>query len=1092
MIPCGRCRTSGTACTYDSGPSCVQNSAVQGLQVASSVLVKNRKEGQPCHLRFLLDFTKPSGFCPSAAIAAEAPGIGVVGESAYTADDAAQDKSPCDSGDFFSLFLGAPCLLHNHGGVTDSPAPSSGPSVNLQDSPLLGSHVKAIIDLLSTYQALEHNRDTHAAFDLGLASVLFTNANVQRFVWGFFHYFHDQFPILHRPTFDVQAVSTPLLLIVVLFGSMSFSPSDMSVLSRKFFDVAEACVFKRLAAMPKLRQSDNSSFNDTELELFQACLLTLMVQNNNNDISTRRRLRLLRIPYLVAAVRASGLFAYNRLCRLEDGQQWAWHNFISDEKRIRVAAWTYMTDCTLALFFNSPPQIAISEMTGGFPCGEVLFEARSESDFHQLNWMQASGQLPNTLPKLLTDFFLRPIPAPDLQADVTITAANMLIVICALLSLTMTLRMNLLASDNVETLLRATYRWKSLWDSFYLDGDNQEVQHKGFERHALEYWWLARVLLKAIQSGDRSCQSNLEPHEGSTTVALHGASLHVGQSRNEDAKPRGRSVLAPLVFGESQPWTVGRFPAAGRRGSLSILVYSVGLRRDHDYSENVKLDQRNQYVTAVDRCGEIRTFARDLSALGRLAFPTIKALESSPSSVRHLQNPTTMDSSMNGNSKVTAVHQSGVYCCLPTYPSIQGRTAIVAGATGISGWNTIRSLLDSPDRWSKIYAISRSPPEQKLMDLLSPEQQSRIHHLAIDFSCTPEKISKSLNVVREPRTYVFFYAYLQPKTESSEKVWTNTQKLVEVNAALFASFLKALEIAKIVPERILLQTGGKNYGLQYGRIPQPCIESDPQPRHLEPNFYYPQEDALFDYCKRHPETSWNVIRPFAVLGSALKAQMSGLYLFCVYSAVQAHKKETLQFPGDWVTWQGSAPSSTARLTGYLSEWAVLHDSCRNQSFNAVDTNALTFERLFAELARWYGNEKGAAGPTEDLSKFETSELKGGKHSPLGHGPPVLRASSFKMLDWAQEQCNKDAWREIMEASKGAITTNPFEDDVVKEIFQLLDIYFSIVVTVSMSKARRQGWTGFVDTIEAAFESATEMVSMGLLPPLTVASARPMI
>ncbi|KAF1914798.1 hypothetical protein BDU57DRAFT_304851 [Ampelomyces quisqualis] len=444
------------------------------------------------------------------------------------------------------------------------------------------------------------------------------------------------------------------------------------------------------------------------------------------------------------------------------------------------------------------------------------------------------------------------------------------------------------------------------------------------------------------------------------------------------------------------------------------------------------------------------------------------------------------------NNESFTVRHSGVYRNLPTYPSAKGRTAIVPGATGISGWNTIRSLLDSPNRWTKIYAISRSPPKKELMDLLSTEQQARVQHLSMDFSGKPQDIAKSLSVIQEVDTFVFFYAYLQPKTEAHEAVWSNADKLQDVNSKLFSCFLEALEIAKVTPKRILLQTGGKNYGVHFGRVPQPCVESDPQPRHLIPNFYYAQEDSLKEYCKRHPQTSWNIIRPFGVIGSALNAQMSGLYLLCVFAAVQAHKKEPLYFPGDWATWQGSIPLSTARLNGYLSEWAVLHDGCENQAYNSVDSNSMTFERIFKELARWYGNDKGVVGPAADPAKFETEELKGGKDSPLGYGPPLTGSYSYKTLDWAQQQCNKDAWREIMDASGGAITSNPFEADVVKENFGFLDWFFVIAVTASMNKARRQGWTGFVDTLEAAFESAQEMVGMGLLPPVAVDAACPLV
>ena len=39
----------------------------------------------------------------------------------------------------------------------------------------------------------------------------------------------------------------------------------------------------------------------------------------------------------------------------------------------------------------------------------------------------------------------------------------------------------------------------------------------------------------------------------------------------------------------------------------------------------------------------------------------------------------------------------------------------------------------------------------------------------------------------------------------------------------------------------------------------PYVESDPRVE-LEPNFYYPQEDLLFEHCKKNG-VHWNIICP---------------------------------------------------------------------------------------------------------------------------------------------------------------------------------------------------------------------------------------
>lgn len=330
------------------------------------------------------------------------------------------------------------------------------------------------------------------------------------------------------------------------------------------------------------------------------------------------------------------------------------------------------------------------------------------------------------------------------------------------------------------------------------------------------------------------------------------------------------------------------------------------------------------------------------------------------------------------------LRNSGIYHNLPTFdPSIKDLSAIVTGANGISGFHTMRVLLQSPQRWSKIYALSRRPPPDQMMALLPADQRSRVKHVACDFLESPETIAKTLAAAKVTATYVFFYSYLQPKPPPGAPAWSNADELVKVNGALFENFINALPIAKISPARILLQTGAKNYGMHIGRVRTPTIESDPQPKHLAPNFYYKQEATLVDFCKRNPNTSWNVIMPSWILGAVNNAQMNAMHPFAIYAAVQAQKKEPLVFQSDWAGWQKECHHATAMLTGYLSEWVVLEDKCKNESFNSQDTSPLSWDRFYEELARWFGVEKGVVGPDEDESKYMTISGRSGKDTPMG-------------------------------------------------------------------------------------------------------------
>ena len=61
--------------------------------------------------------------------------------------------------------------------------------------------------------------------------------------------------------------------------------------------------------------------------------------------------------------------------------------------------------------------------------------------------------------------------------------------------------------------------------------------------------------------------------------------------------------------------------------------------------------------------------------------------------------------------------------------------------------------------------------------------------------------------------YVFFFSYVQvqPK-QGAGALWSDAEEMCRVNGLLLKNFLDALVLARITPRRVMLQTGGKNYG----------------------------------------------------------------------------------------------------------------------------------------------------------------------------------------------------------------------------------------------------------------------------------------
>ncbi|KAF2486994.1 hypothetical protein BDY17DRAFT_328568 [Neohortaea acidophila] len=444
------------------------------------------------------------------------------------------------------------------------------------------------------------------------------------------------------------------------------------------------------------------------------------------------------------------------------------------------------------------------------------------------------------------------------------------------------------------------------------------------------------------------------------------------------------------------------------------------------------------------------------------------------------------------------LQNKGIFRNLPSFdPNIKGLTALVTGANGISGFHTMRALLESPQRWTKVWAASRRPPPEEMMALLTAEERSRVEHVACDFLAEPEVLARQLTDKGVTADYVFFCmsperreditltevdSYAHPRPPEGQQIWSNAQELVDVNTSLIRNLTQAMDIANIVPKRFLLQTGAKNYGLHLGPTRTPHVESDPRVL-LEPNFYYPQEDVLQEYCAKH-KIGWNVICPAWIIGATQNAAMNALHPFAVYAAVKQHRGEKLDFPGNAAAWLENHEHSTAQLTGYLSEWAVLEDKCANQKFNAGDNSLLPNNRLWPELARWFGC-KEVGLPESDDAKITT--IPGGdKPTPIGYVSQPGFHFSFTMSHWAQQPENVEAWKEIMKKHK--LTHNPFDDP---ECWAFADVAaWGGRFQLSTNKAQNFGYTGHVDTLQSLHRAYSEFNKIGMLPPM-VADARPL-
>ena len=123
------------------------------------------------------------------------------------------------------------------------------------------------------------------------------------------------------------------------------------------------------------------------------------------------------------------------------------------------------------------------------------------------------------------------------------------------------------------------------------------------------------------------------------------------------------------------------------------------------------------------------------------------------------------------------VQSKGIFHGLPVYPSsVKGLTAIITGANGISGNYMLRVLSEAPERWTKIYCLSRRPPA------IPNGLPAHAEHIALDFLEEPEKIANVLKEKGVTADYVFFYSYVQAKPKEGGGLWSDAEEMCRVNS----------------------------------------------------------------------------------------------------------------------------------------------------------------------------------------------------------------------------------------------------------------------------------------------------------------------
>ncbi|KAK7180393.1 hypothetical protein PSPO01_13550 [Paraphaeosphaeria sporulosa] len=465
--PCGRCSLSQAKCSYVRGSPGAVTTVLDRTPNHEGRVSKACADQSRFPLPFLLSYTDPRFESITYAFAAS----GALVETVFNEED-----DPMYD-------------IYDEPSKVNSRMRSDGLSIQ--------SRVDEIIQTL----AFQHQLSTGATdtsydqFPVDAASQVFTPHILPRYVSAYFQYFHPHFAFIHRPTFDIQHASLPLLVAVALAGSAHSPPTDDALSAPCLYSVAEEYIFRCLQGVVYT----GAKVDEVVIQTIQAAVLINALLYSSTDRAIARRGLFHRFPALSTAVRSLGLVRSKRAMPL---QSMSWEQFVADESKIRTAAAVFFSGGVSTITFNNAVQLPVSEMAGDLPCADALFEASSPGKFAQLVTNSACDTRQSLSLKEWISLYLQDTwPGYEHAMSMSIDPKVLTTHIVALHSIIYAARTSLLASSSYTALLRATNRWKELYDVVYAHSNISETQLVGFVKYSVELWWLARKLLELAHTG---------------------------------------------------------------------------------------------------------------------------------------------------------------------------------------------------------------------------------------------------------------------------------------------------------------------------------------------------------------------------------------------------------------------------------------------------------------------------------------------------------------------------------------------------------------------------------------------------------------
>jgi nucleoside-diphosphate-sugar epimerase len=262
-------------------------------------------------------------------------------------------------------------------------------------------------------------------------------------------------------------------------------------------------------------------------------------------------------------------------------------------------------------------------------------------------------------------------------------------------------------------------------------------------------------------------------------------------------------------------------------------------------------------------------------------------------------------------------------------------TALIFGVSGIVGRNLAEHL--SGKGWKVIGVSRRKHADIKLkgVELITADLNK------------PAATKKALAGAKKA-THVFYATWSRHATEAEN---------CRVNGDMIRAALEgATANAKI--RHVALVTGLKHYlgsFENYGATQLDTPFTEDQPRLPGENFYYTQEDVVFELAGENGFT-WSVARPHTIIGYSPDAAMNLGTSLAIYATLCKETGRPFVFPGSPESYNGLVDMTDARILAAHLEWEATTRKAADKAFNVVNGDYFRWRKMWKAIAAYFGIE----------------------------------------------------------------------------------------------------------------------------------------